>query len=164
MRTPVFPRSSLALACWSSFLDWLGSEVAGWLPYWHGQPSGLLPVARQMSGWLGPWIQRQMQARAAQPPLSKEAARQQRWQVVADLQFSVLRSSEVRLERGWVETMWRAEQARLLRLLEASTWDISRTGWLPYEARYWALVVCLTRLSQLAAAWERCPEREALAV
>lgn len=50
-----------------------------------------------------------------------------------------------------------AELSRLVRLVEAPTSLIYRSGWSPWEVRYWALVITLARIGQRYVVLARQP-------
>jgi len=54
-----------------------------------------------------------------------------------------------------------AELLRLTRLMDAPPRLFFRPGWLAWETRYWALVVCLGRIGQHYAALAQRPNSEA---
>lgn len=167
MRSSPFSGLSLAWPRWLSFCDWLDACVAGRLPLLPGsvlQPSGvLLPAAQVIARWFGPWMQQQLAGRPRQASAASAADAEQRRRLLAsDRQVGLLLTSELWLEAGWLTGKLKAELARLTRLVEAPAEDFSRDDWQLMDARYWAMVMCLTRLGQLVGTMERCQASAAL--
>ncbi len=65
-----------------------------------------------------------------------------------------LKVVEVRPDLSWLGRKLEVELARLMRLIETPTPLLYRAGWLPWEVRYWALVISLARIGQVYFALE----------
>src|SRR5581483_9609466 len=139
---------NLAKACWLSFLDWLEAGAPGtppfllWLalgPVWRA-----VPLARLNAAALGPWLLDLLatRQRAGLTPCDD-------WEVLQqDLELRPLTRAEALNDRAaWAAWRLEAELLRLLRLVEAPMSSFSRSGWLAWQVRYWALVITLARIS-----------------
>jgi hypothetical protein len=140
---------NMAKACWQSFLDWLEGGTPGGLPVtlrlWLGPVWCFVPQARQVAVALGPWLVALLEARQR-----AGLAGQTEWEVLQrDLEARPLTRGEAEQGRAaWASWRLEAELLRLVRLVEAPTDWLYRSGASGWEVRYWALVIALARLSQ----------------
>lgn len=145
--------------CWLSFVDWLHGGAPGTLPATLRLTLGpvwlLTPLARQAAEALGPWLLALLEARqrvGLAPNAEPEV-------IAQDLQARPLTLAQAQREAAsWAQWKLEAELSRLVRLVEAPTSLIYRSGWLPWEVRYWALVITLARIGQRYAVLTRQPE------
>ncbi len=153
---------NMAKACWLSFLDWLEAGTTGtppftlWLalgPVWR-----LVPLARQVAQALSPWLLDLLETRqqAGLTPCDD-------WEVLQqDLEMRPLTRAEAQRERpAWAAWRLETELLRLIRVVEAPMSSFSRSGWLAWQVRYWALVITLARISQRYALLARQGEADA---
>jgi hypothetical protein len=140
---------NVSKACWQSFLDWLEGGTPGGLPVtlrlWLGPVWWFVPQARQVAVALGPWLVGLLEARQ-RAGLTGQGA----WEVVQrDVEARPLTRAEA-AQGGTAWASWRleAELLRLVRLVEAPTDWLYRSGAAGWEVRYWALVIALARLGQ----------------
>jgi hypothetical protein len=149
----------MSKACWQSFGDWLNAGAPGALPWLLFLALGpvwrVVPLARQTAEALGPWLLALLEARQrAGLPLPDDGDT-----LHQDIQARPLTRAEAERERAsWAQWRLEAELLRLVRLVEAPTSLLYRSGWSEWEVRYWALVITLARIGQLHTLLARQPE------
>lgn len=149
----------MSKACWQSFGDWLNAGAPGILPWLLflalGPVWALVPLAQQAAEALGPWLLALLEARQrANLALPDDADT-----LHQDIQARPFTRAQAQRERAtWAQWRLEAELLRLVRLVEAPTTLLHRSGWSEWEVRYWALVITLARIGQLHAVLARQPE------
>ena len=141
---------NLAKARWQSFVDWLEGGTPG------GMPVRLfVPLARQVAAGVSPWPVALLEARQR----AGLAGQGDDEVVQRDLEARPLTRAEA-AQAGTTWASWRleAELLRLVRLVEAPTDWLYRSGAAAWEVRYGALVMALARLGQHYALVARQPE------
>ncbi len=149
-------RYPISRACWLSFVDWLGSGLAGVSPR-------TVRLVQQSAEALSPWLLSLLAERAGQPAPFPQDEGELAKLLMEDMQARPLTAAEAQRTTPWLGWLLEADQFRLPRLLEAPMRLFYRQGCLAWEARYWALVVSLVRLSQGYGVLERRQGREAAA-
>ncbi len=151
----------MSKACWQSFGDWLNAGAPGILPWTLFLALGpvwrVVPLAQQVAAALDPWLLSLLEARQrAGLTFSNE------WTVIQqDIQARPLTRAQAKRERAsWAQWRLEAELLRLVRLAEAPTALLHRSGWPEWEVRYWALVITLARIGQLHALLALQPESQ----
>ncbi len=144
--------------CWLSFVSWLNGGALGVLPstlrWTLGPIWRLLPLARHVAGAMSPWLLARLAERRALPLPAAGIDQALVRRLAADLDTRPLRVVDVRPDLTWLGRKLEVEVARLIRLIEAPHELVTRPGWLPWLARYWALVISLARIGQLYSSLE----------
>ena len=136
---------------WRAVVSWLRCGFSGITPaiLWQqcGPVGWALPLARQVAEAVGPWLLSLLEERQR---------RQSAALVVAadEVRLRLWSAEDVQHEPSWLAGALAADLWRLVRLVGTLHLP-TRTDWLEWEVRYWALAVTLARLGQVYGVLER---------